>query len=1230
MTAERFSSKRPELYADRIWRDMLSDLAGADRLLKQRGFLLKASDFIDPASGADSATLRPSDRLIVYALRQLLVFPGVYRPRLPRKRKTAQKFDERAAELILAEGRRRIVKGGRKAALKKTNVDAALQPSPKNQDTVKNSRAAYAHLAEEIRVGVSGVVNKWRQLPSRPITPSMLFNSPELQGPEAIKCLLDIAAGDLLAELSAAGSSPDEEVEIRPDDLGWLEEPDSFGGQPFHFEKGEPASSRARALEQVCDAAFSWESPHQVINAYAPGSRTDLTALAGELFNREHRRRRGSTMPILYVALHGRSLDTPKDSYAELAHKIWRFYDSISPGADASQPNSRPDLGVPRGLDQTVQMIRAVQRLMITRPAVIIFDGYRSGRHEPKLRGFSLHTLKAAISGDRLFDLLERLTMIPTGSAGSIDVKQFRQNRFVVLSDQPLYSESDDFTDAIAIHPHPALALLTGTSIRIPPPPRETLRKSIQRLGFQQPDQIAWLRKEVAAVPTDPESLRGGSASHMAALKRLAGAQPFAGAALTESALGVLSALLKLGKKPPFRDLPDPSQAGTVRTLVQGELIPLLRERQSPWLLFLRLVAITPGGVRPKTLARVYQHYLEELGPGSASPSRQEVNRSIAEMLEVCHGVVELLWSDHLEALQGRPLPLLFRQNLGSGKEEIPADRAILFASEEVREAVFDDLMATVDKSEIAHLHFLLAEEAYEQFTHLARYDDLQGEESLHRSARLLAAIFHGAASLGDNDLRSVPLHEGVGRFLPSDPIRRWIKLYSFAYRRNLDRPPQRHLIRSFDAAQTNLDLLLALARPQLCHRPEEPPDDWRPPDLRSGFPEDRQEVATKVMRQFALELRKAANAAGRNLGVDWPTAQFGGDAKNEVKLAIDEQINRLTFAELMRGEEVDRLSETILARIGAELGHDNARKYLRAISRRVSEILHGRETDLMSKELEGRLAAKAQVPPGKWRDLIDFLNLYGEVLGVEADRDYGLDLDKGIEAPTEPVMRKFVESFSAFYVAEFMRNQLFWEDPNGSRDVIRGRAARGFIRVSLKLERFRVTLQGRSRGSRAPGGWFWRHAHGVADELAKHLSRFPRERVAMLILDSIMARYWESRNSPEYRTFLNMALGSLASAEPLLLKLGMHNRLRQRFALERGKVLMEMARLDIQDGDRDSAEQLLDMADLDIVTVEKLATNVNVLWKNLAAAAHRKSEALRQALSTPDERPIKLLPTES
>jgi hypothetical protein len=368
-------------------------------------------------------------------------------------------------------------------------------------------------------------------------------------------------------------------------------------------------------------------------------------------------------------------------------------------------------------------------------------------------------------------------------------------------------------------------------------------------------------------------------------------------------------------------------------------------------------------------------------------------------------------------------------------------------------------------------------------------------------------------------------------------------------------------------------------------------------------------------MRQFALELRKAANAVGRDLEVDWAKAQFGGGAMNEVKLAIDEQINRLTYNPLMRGEEVDRLSETILARMGAELGHDNAGKYLRAISRRVSEILHGRETDLMSKELEGRLAAKAQVPPSKWRDLIDFLNLYGEVLGVEADRDYGVDLDRGIEAPTEPVMRKFVESFSAFYVAEFMRNQLFWEDPNGSRDVIRGKAARGFIRVSLKLERFRVTLQRRSRGSPAPGGWFWRHAHGVADELAKHLSRFPRERVAMLILDSIMARYWESRNSPGYRAFLEMASGSLATAEPLLLKLGMHNRLRQRFALERSKVLMEKARVDINERNFEAAAQFLDMAELDIVTVEKLATNVNVLWKNLAAAARRKSQILRASL---------------
>ena len=49
--------------------------------------------------------------------------------------------------------------------------------------------------------------------------------------------------------------------------------------------------------------------------------------------------------------------------------------------------------------------------------------------------------------------------------------------------------------------------------------------------------------------------------------------------------------------------------------------------------------------------------------------------------------------------------------------------------------------------------------------------------------------------------------------------------------------------------------------------------------------------------------------------------------------------------------------------------------------------------------------------------------------------------------------------------------------------------------------------------------------------------------------------------------------------------------------------------------GRDDHRREFAQLAQLDIDTVEKLATYMNVLWKNFAATAPRKSESMRSSL---------------
>ncbi len=1217
----RFRIESGDHCADRIWRELLKPGADQQAVLTARQLSFGPQRMF-ASDGEQLAS--PSDWFIIYAVAQALVQPEFCGGKV-------------ALEKIpLADFRRDIIANvTARSPLGKMKVRATLNVNP-TQSEMSSLQETLGRHGPLIRQAVTDIVNAWRRRHRGGERPIELFDRSDLRGVEAIARL----RAALIEGLVPAVVPYDALVE-KLDRPGWLEKPKGFGKRRFEFVYTD-GDARSKAINAFCDYAFLPGSKFQLINGHASSLRGGLTAFASELFKPHHRADRHCKLPMLYIPLHGRTPKPPRDSFAALAFEIWTFYARIHKKRRIKgEPKSDLDrkYGYPRSLDQAVAVLRSTHRLMAEYPAIVLFDGYRAPRYEPETRDYSLPNLTAAIAGDRLFDLIERLVLIPSPDpAGPIDVDRFQRNRFIILSEEPLYSS--DAGDGIAppLHPHPATRLISGVSVAIPPPHPSRLPEILGSFGNQHPDQIGWLLRNVAQqTHIDTAQLDNAYEAHTQRLQELTQGGPISRLTVSESLVGVLSAIEEYGVKIPTQFAADRT-SHAVRKLIEEVLWPSLEQRlPAAEPVMLHLIAIAPGGLRPKTLARVYEHFLDALHGGESPITREQINGRIETMLVRCHGLVNVLRSDGLEAISGRPVPILFRRGFGFGRGEIDCDRAIEFAFDEVRQIVLRQPFirredGTPDPRYLPFLHLLLAEEAYEQFTHLARYDPLQDEESLQRKSRLLTALYHGAASLGDGDFSIAPLYRANSQFLPDNPRDRWVKLYSSAYRENLDHDPQHDLMRRFDAAQTKLDILLALARPQLVRAAEIPSAQWTLPRLAEGPSRVPEQVRQSILGEFALDLRRASHAVSRQLDVDWPPIGLTRDPYSERLADFTEKALTLTDDPRVRDEDVDELSSDILAEISALLELTDAqrglvRRHLEIVGQHVDRVLRGVGKGFIPVWLEERILERAAVPVEKVKPLIDYLSLYGEVLGVKADRDYGDEIARRDQAPMEaprsdgfdepsPAVRAgFVQSFSAYYVAEFLRNRIYWGDPNHGPSEIGGRAARGYIRVALKLERFRVSLARHHEADPKPGGWFWQRAHLVSDEFARQLSRFPRERVSNLILDSTMARYYESRHSDRYAKFLEMACECLRSAEPQVMKLSMHNRLRQRFALERTKVLAEKARLAIKACEFEQAYRYLAICVSDIDSFERIARPDDLLWKNLAASNRSRIEKLKMQM---------------
>jgi hypothetical protein len=134
----------------------------------------------------------------------------------------------------------------------------------------------------------------------------------------------------------------------------------------------------------------------------------------------------------------------------------------------------------------------------------------------------------------------------------------------------------------------------------------------------------------------------------------------------------------------------------------------------------------------------------------------------------------------------------------------------------------------------------------------------------------------------------------------------------------------------------------------------------------------------------------------------------------------------------------------------------------------------------------------------GSLKTMVDLLFRLGAAYANRADMHEGRALPSSVDLNT------FIKGYGIFRLAESMRLRMFSLDPLGSDFVASGHVTRTMIRVALKIEN---ASRRSTQSGDAPVRFFGWQARRMADVLARHQFRHPRERASMLILEATIAR---------------------------------------------------------------------------------------------------------------------------
>ena len=987
------------------------------------------------------------------------------------------------------------------------------------------------------------------------LDPEYVFNLEGLFGPDAIDRFFERMFDKIEYIVSGRDGH-------QLDDIEWLRSPSALSDKPLTFDGGDKGKRKQR-LDQAHKLLFESKLKRRIVNAYSSEMRGGLTAFATELCLPQLSDRKRD-IPCCYIPLQGRGKKPSGERFSDLLLRIFNFYLKINGEEDRQ---IEPEVFRRFDLDETVEVIEAIRAMMLRRPGVLIFDGYRAARYaglERNTNRSSLKHLVAAVAEDRLFEVLERIYAVPTAvNKEGFDLTKFDRNRCLILSDRRLYGT--EAGKKKPLHPHPFLSYTPGLSMDIPRPKKTD--GLIKTFGNQSAEQLAIINKEFSLDQTGLMGLPSKQRTHARDLVAYS-EDYFTRRPTAESIFGVMSVLLMLGhnRKTDATSPADTQQ--TLKRLIEYELIPAILDTGSRkrWMLFLAFLAIAPGGLRPRTLVRVSELYLQLFEADCQDASdRASLSQHVGEFLKACNGMVGLCRTDSLRAVTGCDLPTNWQNELITGQDEVDLDRAIMFAFEDYR-LIFMEHLKGLNKLDeeglgsfegdgkqfLSQLHSLLAEEAYAQHLYSTRYDTRQSDGALDRKARLVTAIYHGVASLGDHELSDrfqVKAPRGES-YLPEAPNDRWIVLYGSFFQTQLENHPSMELVNRHDVGELRHDILQFFARPQ----------SWY--DLRDGKSDqiarpkvhdvaEHVETGNYLVRSFFKSLLRSREATGRPFpdpsaqekivrellgtpkdapGTSWPQwlieDQTSDVSESDRAFLFDIVVERLAARrspsgvepEAVYGAMLDRITDADAAKVSLEDTLDGLRKIARSTVEHCEPLEEplSKIADIWASSFVALAPDEEPIKRNeRLKHAITYLNLAGEALGWEADKiqsdikDAKGRKDRDLD-PSEdnPFWDLLTRSFAAFYLADRLRSRSFGESPLGRVDAMTGRSGRGFVRICLKLGGLQHRYL-RWIGNPILGNWeFGSLARKASTEMASYVSRVARDRAGLLIVDTLSARY--------------------------------------------------------------------------------------------------------------------------
>jgi hypothetical protein len=558
-------------------------------------------------------------------------------------------------------------------------------------------------------------------------------------------------------------------------------------------------------------------------------------------------------------------------------------------------------------------------------------------------------------------------------------------------------------------------------------------------------------------------------------------------------------------------------------------------------------------------------------------------------------------------------------------------------------------------------INYLLAEESLSQVTCQFRNLHARALTGIYTQRRLVQAIMHGLLSLGKSRVATIEVGRKLAAppsfALPLDPVLRYRFLYNFAYKRLLENAPDWSLSRGYGRPQLKCVLLKMFVDPV-----------WAASRWRSGAvdgnrvaagnsahirldPNDYIHDAPAFHRELLFTLGYAALDADDFALVDRvldktnallavrPPQRAGDNPAELMRIALaalhavhepgtggmpaDESLNKITIELALARGENQRAAGLCTAWFKARLQRDYHLATDFAGDRRLKKYANLQQWDAGSKsKLDLLLATEAQQllqqcsGDQQRKSIADALFRLAESRAVQADLPSGGD----------DVFASFLEAYAIYWIGDRVRigdgahgYSVTWHPPSA-------KPMRYWVRVCLKLAK---TVRDADKD-----GWrsFYAHAKAITNVYTRHLHHLPRERIAMLLLQSSIARVWAELNlhtdpvNAEQDVGLDASLHYIEAAENLAIELGFPTKLLRRLFLERAKTVRRLAMLDSRRLKLVLAEKpgaaariiqrrraRLIVAERDLTLLERICQG-NAYWEMLVT---RQREGLRQSVQT-------------